>query len=73
MEVKIAVRWLTEDPEAIAHIRKYFKLPSYTTVNGWTPGTLRKADREMFEECARRGFFNFMEVDWTYNGATYSW
>lgn len=70
---KVLVYWLTKDEEAIAHIRKYFNLPAYTTVNGLTPGKIERKDMEMFEETARRGFFRFMRKEWSYNGATYSW
>ena len=70
---KVIVYWLTKDDDAIANIRKYFNLPTYTTVNGWTPGMIESKDMQMFEETARRGFFRFMRMEWTYNGATYSW
>lgn len=73
MAIKIIVKWRTKDEDAIRHIRKYFNLPTYTTVNGCTPGTLNDSEKEMFEECVRRGFFTYIESDWTYNGATYSW
>lgn len=70
---KVIVYWLTKKDDAIANIRKYFNLPTYTTVNGWTPGMIEPKDMAMFEETARRGFFRFLRKEWTYNGATYSW
>lgn len=70
---KVLVYWRTKDDDAIAHIRKYFNLPNYTTLNGWTPGKIQRKDMAMFEECARRGFFHFRRKEWTYNGVTYSW
>lgn len=70
---KVIVYWLTKDEEAIANIRNYFNLPTYATVNGWTPGKIKPKDMWMFEETARRGFFRFVRKEWTYNGSTYSW
>lgn len=69
----VIIYWLTKSDTAIAAIRKHFKLPKYTTLNGWTPGTIEEKDMPMFEETARRGFFRYIEKEWTYNGATYSW
>lgn len=73
MAVKIIIHWQTRDEDAIRAIRRYFNLPNYTTLNGWTPGKIEQKDMEMFEEAARRGFFRFVKKEWTYNGATYSW
>lgn len=70
---KVLVYWLTKDDDAIANIRKYFNLPIYITVNGWTPGKIEQKDMQMFEETARRGFFRFIRKEWTFNGVTYSW
>lgn len=70
---KIIIRWRTRDDEAIAFIRKRFALPVYTTFNGWTPGILKPEDKEVMDECARRGFLNYREAEWSYNGVTYSW
>ena len=70
---KVIVYWLTNDDEVIAQIRKYFNLPAYTTINGWTPGKIEPKDMQMFEETSRRGFFRFLRKEWTYNGGTYSW
>ena len=72
-ETKVIIHWHTKDEEAIRLIRERFGIPKYTTVNGYSPGVLKSEDREMFEETARRGYFSFMCVVWTYNGATYSW
>lgn len=68
---KVIVRWATKDGAAIAAIRKRFKMPDYTTVNGWTPAEIKPADREVFEECARRGFFSIIREKWCKNGGQY--
>lgn len=73
MAMKVIVYWVTKDEKSIAAIRKYFGLPAYTTVNGWTPGTIDSKDIPMFEETAHRGFIRYREMDWTFNGVTYSW
>lgn len=73
MAVKIVIHWQTRDEDAIRAIRRYFNLPNYTTLNGWTPGKIEQKDMKMFEEAAMRGFFRFVKKEWTYNGATYSW
>lgn len=70
---KIVIHWNTKDEEAIRLIRERFNIPRYTTVNGQTPAVLPTEDMAMFEETARRGYFNYRRVDWTFNGATYSW
>lgn len=72
-ETKVIIHWHTKDEEAIRLIRERFGISKYTTVNGQTPAILKPEDRDMFEETARRGYFSFMRVDWTFNGATYSW
>lgn len=71
MAVKLIVRWSTRDPEAIAAIRKRFNIPEYTTVNGLTPAEINPEDMEMFEECARRGFFGIIREKWCKNGDQY--
>lgn len=73
MAVKVVIYWVTKDAEAIAAIRKHFKLPKYTTVNYQTPGAIEEKDMPIFEETARRGFFRYQRTEWTFNGATYSW
>lgn len=73
MAVKVIIYWLTNDEVAIAAIRKHFNLPIYTTLNGWTPGEISEKDKPMFEETARRGFFRYRRMEWTFNGVTYSW
>lgn len=73
MAIKVVVYWLTKDKAAIESIRKYFKLPKYTTVNGHTPGAIEEKDMPMFEETARRGFFRYHQIEWIFNGSTYSW
>jgi hypothetical protein len=70
---KIVIYLNTKDEEAIRMIRERFGIPRYTTVNGQTPAILPTDDIVMFEETARRGYFTYRRVDWTFNGATYSW
>lgn len=70
---KIVIHWNTKDEEAIRLIRERFGIPRYTTVNGQTPAILPADDILMFEETAKRGYFTYQRVDWTFNGATYSW
>ena len=70
---KIVIHWNTKDEEAIRLIRERFGIPRYTTVNGQTPAILPADDIFMFEETAKRGYFSYQRVDWTFNGATYSW
>lgn len=70
---KIVIRWRTRDEAVIANLRKQFRLPSYTTLNGWTPGEVNPEDMAVFESCVRLGYFTYMEKEWTYNGVTYSW
>lgn len=70
---KIIIYWLVQDEESIRLIREYFGFPRYTTVNGWSPAKLKPEDREMFEETARRGYFKYRSVNWSFNGISYSW
>lgn len=69
--IRVIVRWATNDREAIAAIRKRFDIPTYTTVNGWTPAEIKPEDMELFEECARRGFFGIIRRKWCKNGGHY--
>lgn len=68
---KLIVRWTTRDADAIAAIRREFGMPNYTTVNGLTPVEIRPDDMDMFEECARRGFFGIIRQKWCKNGGQY--
>lgn len=70
---KIVIHWNTKDEEAIKKIRARFKIHKYTTLNGFTPAILPAQDLAMFEETARRGYFNYRRVEWTFNGTSYSW
>lgn len=70
---KIVILWNTKDEEAIKKIRARFKIPKYTTLNGFTPAILPAQDLAMFDETARRGYFNYRRVEWTFNGTSYSW
>lgn len=72
-EIKIVIHWNTKNDDAIRMIRERFGIPRYTTVNGQTPTVLPTDDIVMFEETAKRGYFTYQRVDWTFNGATYSW
>lgn len=70
---KIVIHWKTKDEEAIKKIRARFKIPKYTTLNGFTPAILPAQDLAMFEETARRGYFNYRRGEWRFNGTSYSW
>ncbi len=72
-EIKIVISWITKDEEAIQMTRERFGIPCYTTINGQSPAILPTDDIDMFEETVRRGYFTYRCVDWTFNGATYSW
>lgn len=72
-EIKIVIHWNTKNDDAIRMIRERFGIPRYTTVIGQTPAVLPTDDIVMFEETAKRGYFTYQRVDWTFNGATYSW
>ena len=72
-EIKIIIHWHTRDEESIRLIREYFGIPRYTTLNGMTTALLKPENKEMFEETARRGYFSYRRVDWTFNGHSYSW
>lgn len=71
METKLIVRWITRDEAAIVAIRKRFDMPTYTTVNGWTPCEIKPEDMDVFEECACRGFFCIIRKKWCKNGGQY--
>lgn len=71
--IKILIHWRTRNDEAIRLIRERFKIPKYTTINGMSPAILHPEDSAVFEETARRGYFNFRRVDWLFNGQSYSW
>lgn len=70
---KLTINWHTRNEESIRLIRERFKLPSYTTVNGWTPCEIAPEDMPMFEETAHRGYFSIIRIPWVRNGNTYSW
>lgn len=72
-EIKVVIYWLTKNAEAIKLIRERFGITTYTTLNGHTPALLHHDQMPLFEETSRRGYFSFRYVDWTFNGATYSW
>lgn len=70
---KLTINWHTRNAEAIRLIRERFKIPSYTTVNGWTPCEIAPEDMPMFEETARRGYFSILRRPWKRVGDTYTW
>ena len=73
-EPKILIHWRTRDREAIKLIRQRFNIPTYTTVNGWTPAVLpRGKDMELFDETARRGFFGYVHARWSMVGGVCKW
>jgi hypothetical protein len=72
-ETKIIIRWHTRNENTIRRIRERFNVPAYTTINGWSPATLKEADRETLDETARRGYVSYMAVNWQFNGVSYSW
>ena len=71
-KIKFVIRWGTRDKEAIFKIRKRFNIPDYTTLNGWSPVEIDSADKDIFDECARRGFFSILPVKWCQNGDLFS-
>ena len=70
---KVIIHWITTDVDSIRFIRERFGIPRYTTVNGVSPAMIKSEDKEVFEETARRGYFNYRHVNWTFNGVSYSW
>lgn len=72
MAVKKVIRWVTRDQNAILAIRKRFNIPDYVTVNGYSPAEIKESDMEVFEECARRGFFSVIPLKWCKNGETFA-
>lgn len=70
---KFVIRWETRDAEAIAKIRQRFNIPSYTTLNGWSPCEIRPEDIPVFQETARRGFFSVVRHSWEFKNGFYSW
>lgn len=68
MAVKLVIRWLTRDKDAIEAIRRRFSIPRYMTLNGLSPAEIDDSDRGLFDECARRGFFCIMDKTWRQNG-----
>lgn len=68
MAVKLVIRWLTRDRDAIEAIRRRFAMPQFTTLNGMAPAEIDDSDRGLFDECARRGFFCIMDKTWRQNG-----
>lgn len=71
MAIRYTIRWATRDEKAVKAIRERFGLPPYTTLNGWTPAEIEDEDRELFEECARRGFFSILPQKWCKNGGRF--
>ncbi len=72
MKEQLWVRWTTRDEEAIKQIRKYFGMPRYTTLNGFTPCEIDSKDMAMLKETAKRGFLSIINEKWCKNGETFS-
>ena len=72
MAVKKVIRWVTRDGQAILAIRKRFNIPDYVTLNGYSPALVDERDMEVFEECARRGFFSIIPLKWCKNGEAFA-
>lgn len=72
-KIKLVVYWNTKDKEIIKRIRQRFGMPTYTTVNGYTPAEILEEDTPLLEETARRGFISILwYLKWRKNGGTYS-
>lgn len=72
-KIKLVVYWNTRDENIIKRIRKRFGMPTYTTINGWTPAEILEEDMPLLEETARRGFISILRhLKWCKNGGTYS-
>lgn len=72
-KIKLVVCWKKSDAATIKRIRQRFGMPTYTTVNGWTPAEILEEDMPLLEETARRGFISILRhVKWCKNGGTYS-
>lgn len=70
---QVTIRWNTRDEQIIRRIRERFAIPGYVTLNGWSPAVVAPSDREVFDECARRGFFSILQdVKWCKNGDVFS-
>lgn len=70
---RLTVYWKTRNEEAIRLIRERFNIPTYTTVNGWSPCEIKPEDMPMFEETARRGYFSILQIPWERIGPHYTW
>ena len=68
-KIKLVVCWRKCDAGTIQRIRQRFGMPTYTTVNGWTPAEILEEDMPLLEETARRGFLYILRhVKWCKNG-----
>ena len=65
---RLTIKWLTRKPATIARIRERFAIPSYTTLNGWSPAEIDPEDKPVLEECVARGFINILPLKWCKNG-----
>lgn len=73
MAVRMVIKWAYKLEDAvIAAIRKRFSIPTYTTINGFSPVEISEEDMDIFEETARRGFFTIIRKKWCKNGDTFS-
>lgn len=72
-KIKLVVCWKKCNAETIKRIRQRFGMPTYTTVNGWTPVEILKEDMPLLEETARLGYISILRhVKWCKNGGTFS-
>lgn len=72
-KIKLVVYWNTKDKEIIKRIRQRFGMPTYTTVNGYTPAEILEEDTPLLAETAKRGFILILwHLKWCKNGGTYS-
>lgn len=69
---KYAIRWSTTDTEKIEKIRERFNIPSYKTINGWSPAEIDEADDALFRETSRRRYFQILPYTWELTSGVYS-
>lgn len=72
-ENRIVIKWMTKNEGTIGSIRKKFRIPQYTTLNGWSPVQV-DSDEELglLAECERRGFISILPHTWSKNGGNYA-
>lgn len=68
---RLTIRWATRIEDVREKIRKRFGIPEYCTLNDWSPVEIKAEDMEVFQECAKRGFFGILPVKWCKKGGHY--